>query len=435
MFVLHGSLDLGVWLFFGTVHFRYYSHNCIDVEVGTPGSNEHWRFTGVYGFAANGDRMRTWNLLRSLESQASLPWLVAGDFNEILCNAEKSGGPPRGAIPMLNFRRALVDCGLKDLGFFGSKFTWCNRYTKERLDRACSTPSWSAMYPCSRVVTLPPNKYDHNPLLIEVKAEPFAQRRRSRRFRFEEMWAQHQDSTSVIQQGWTLPTTGDPMAQVCKKIHYTGALLMEWHLGVFQQRRTEMKLIQEKLDALMCAPFHSDQFAEQSVLRVRFNELLSLDEAYWRQRSRVLWLKDGDRNSVFFHRRASNRRSRNRFSGLMDENGVWCSKPSEYTGILTRYYDNIFKSEGSDFEAMEEVLQAVLPCVSSDMNDSLIAPYTDEEIKKALFQMHPSKSPGPDGMSPFFIKNIGMWCIMMFVLLLEIFCRLGVYFSGPILLI
>lgn len=160
--------------------------------------------------------------------------------------------------------------------------------------------SWSAMYPCSRVLTLPPNKSNHNPLLIEVNAEPFVQRRRSQRFYFEEMWAHQQDSTSVIQQGWTLPTTGDPMAQVCKKIQSTGHLLMEWHLGVFQQRRTEMKLVQDKLDALMGAPFHPDQFAEQSALRVRFNELLSLDEAYWRQRSRVLWLKDGDRNFAFF---------------------------------------------------------------------------------------------------------------------------------------
>lgn len=50
--------------------------------------------------------------------------------------------------------------------------------------------------------------------------------------------------------------------------------------------------------------------------------------------------------------------------------------------------------------------------VSVDMNEALLAYYTDEEIKKALFQMHPSKSPGPNGMSPFFSKIFGMWFIM-----------------------
>lgn len=167
-----------------------------------------------------------------------------------------------------------------------------------------------------------------------------------------------------------------------------------------------MKLVQEKLDALMGAPFNPDQFAEQNALRIRFIELLSLDEAYWRQRSHVLWLKDGDRNSAFFHRRASNRRSRNKIKGLNDENGDWISNPAAVSGILARYYDHIFKSEGvDDHDAMSEVLQTIQPRVTTSMNDSLVAHYTDEEIKQALFQMHPSNSPGPDGMSPFFYKK------------------------------
>lgn len=81
---------------------------------------------------AQGDRIQTWNLLRSLASQASLPWLVTGDFNEILCNAKKSGGPPRGATQVLNFCRALVDCGLKDLGFCGPNS--CGAIDLERRD-------------------------------------------------------------------------------------------------------------------------------------------------------------------------------------------------------------------------------------------------------------------------------------------------------------
>lgn len=220
------------------VRVRHFSHNHIDMEVGHVGSAELWRFTSIYGFAANDSRVRTWDLLRTLAAQTSLPWLVAGDFNEILTRSEKSGGLSRGAAPMARFRWALVDCDLLDMGFVGSKFTWSNRHTKERLDRSCFTPSWKSLYPCSQTLVLPPSTSDHNPLLIEILATPVSRRRRPRRFRFEEMWAQHQDSSAVIKKGWAIPSTGEPMFQVCRKIQSTGELLMEWHLGIFQQRQT-----------------------------------------------------------------------------------------------------------------------------------------------------------------------------------------------------
>lgn len=162
------------------------------------------------------------------------------------------------------------------------------------------------------------------------------------------MWSQYQDSSTVCQKGWVVPSTGEPMAQICMKIHSTGRSLMEWYKSVFQQWQTEMKLVQEKLDTIMIKPRSSDQFDEEIVLQVCFNELLSLDEAYWRQRLQVLWLKDGDQNAAFFHRRASNRCSGNQIKGLTDENNIWHNNPGEFTRILVRYYENIFKYEGVD---------------------------------------------------------------------------------------
>ncbi|XP_024199819.1 uncharacterized protein LOC112203021 [Rosa chinensis] len=74
------------------------------------------------------------------------------------------------------------------------------------------------------------------------------------------------------------------------------------------------------------------------------------------------------------------------------------------------YFQCIFTAEQVSPEAIAEVVNAT-PCrVTQNMNEALLASYTNEEIKKALFQMHPSKSPGPDGMSPFF--NQKYWDIV-----------------------
>ncbi len=43
--------------------------------------------------------------------------------------------------------------------------------------------------------------------------------------------------------------------------------------------------------------------------------------------------------------------------------------------------------------------------VSEETNQRLLQPYTSEEVQAALFQMHPSKAPGSDGMSSFFFQK------------------------------
>ncbi|KAL0407262.1 UNVERIFIED_CONTAM: hypothetical protein Slati_4040100 [Sesamum latifolium] len=115
----------------------------IDVSAQLEDNQSWWRFTGIYGAPDISQRVDTWRLLTRLHAQSTRDWLCAGDFNEILDRSEKSGGPPRLNWQMRNFRTALTECGLSDIGFTGSPFTWINRHASpytvyERLDRACA---------------------------------------------------------------------------------------------------------------------------------------------------------------------------------------------------------------------------------------------------------------------------------------------------------
>ena len=51
---------------------------------------------------------------------------------------------------------------------------------------------------------------------------------------------------------------------------------------------------------------------------------------------------------------------------------------------------------------MDNILNSVNRVVTKGMNETLTQPYTEDEVRQALFQMHPSKTPELDGMSPFF---------------------------------
>ncbi|XP_062013360.1 uncharacterized protein LOC133729796 [Rosa rugosa] len=355
-----------------TVNFQSSSPHHIDVEVGKKGSSDLWRFTGLYGFAARTQRHQTWNLIRTLAGEAcALPWLMAGDFNEILCQLDKSGGPPRAAGAMDDFRGTMNSCGLYDMGYYGSRFTWSNRFTKERLDRAFQSTLWRESFPFSRVLTLPPSDSDHCPILIEVSAERLQPWQALRRFRFEELWHQYPKCTEIIKQCWAQPLTGNAINQLGAKINNTGTHLWEWHKKEVSKSKGEMRVIQEKMKDIMSHPYTPQQYEEQRQLHVKYSALLAQEETYWRQRSKAFWLKDGDKNTAFFHRKTSNRRSKNRIKGLVDD----------------------------------AVLEAVDERVTPDMNSELTKPYVESEIKDALFQMHPSKSPGLDGMSSFFFQK------------------------------
>jgi hypothetical protein len=61
----------------------FMSNNHIDAEI-TEVDGFVWRFTGTYGDPHTEGKTNTWMLLRTLKHQNNKPWLMAGDFNEIL---------------------------------------------------------------------------------------------------------------------------------------------------------------------------------------------------------------------------------------------------------------------------------------------------------------------------------------------------------------
>ena len=105
---------------------------------------EDFRF---YGHLDMSKRQSSWQLIETLHAQCGMPWVVYGDFNEILHPNGKLGWRERVANQIRNFRDVLSRCGLVDLGFVGQKYTWCNgrhgeHRTLLRLDRMVANEAW-----------------------------------------------------------------------------------------------------------------------------------------------------------------------------------------------------------------------------------------------------------------------------------------------------
>jgi hypothetical protein len=201
------SGGLALWWRDGVdVSVRPWCQYYIDAKIKQ--GNVEWRFTGIYGEPRTQLRQKTWDVIRYLRAQDELPWLCAGDFNEITRQEEQCGGNVRSAAQMERFRDCLSDCGLADLGFSGYAFTWNNRRegsdnVQARLDRATCNSSFSNLFPATSVEHIITEESDHLAILIRV-ADSFPNQRsmNQRGFRFEEMWTRHEGFQSMIERAW-----------------------------------------------------------------------------------------------------------------------------------------------------------------------------------------------------------------------------------------
>ena len=84
------------------------------------------------------------------------------------------------------------------------------------------------------------------------------------------------------------------------------------------------------------------EMGERAMVRSQIQNLLSLEEVLWRQKPRMLCIKEGNNNTKFFHKVANSRRRHNHIS-MLEVDGVMYEDELEMADQVVQFYKNLYK--------------------------------------------------------------------------------------------
>ena len=226
---------------------------------------------------------------------------------------------------------------------------------------------------------------------------------RQKYLHYEIDWEREPEAAQVIDEAWSNAGEKTNLGDINKALGKVMSAFKSWSNTKVKNVCRELEKARKKLVELMQSNADRIQIRQATD---HMNEMLYREEMLWLQRSRVNWLKEGDRNTRFFHSRAVWRAKKNKITKLRDAEGTVQKSTTVLEDMATEYFEKVYTADPNlDPECVTRLIQEK---VTEEMNAKLCADFNDEEIAQALFQIGPLKSPDPDGFpARFYQRNWG----------------------------
>ncbi|KAF8104398.1 hypothetical protein N665_0172s0030 [Sinapis alba] len=184
--------------------------------------------------------------------------------------------------------------------------------------------------------------------------------------RYDNRWRLQPEVRRVINEVWNKECADLPPAKFHQVIKRLRNALSRWRSKQKLNSQKEIQRIKQEIQGV----YEKDciDYDHLNSLKLLLQMYYRMEEEYWRTKSRVLWLQAGDKNTRFFHAKTKQRRNFNRIIHIQDEAGTHYSK-------------------------------------NEDIQNHIVSPITENEVRAAVFSINPDKSPGPDGMNAGFYRH------------------------------
>jgi hypothetical protein len=237
---------------------------------------------------------------------------------------------------------------------------------------------------------------DHAPIFLASGCPQSGKRA----FKFENMWLKEEGFVAKVKVWWdSFQFFGSPSFVLAKKLEALKWEIMRWNLEEFGDVRERNKASCEELKALDRTEEGKQLTEEEKDRRKQISKELEAsllqEEISWRQKSRIRWLKEGNKCTKFFHQ-VANANRRNNFIESLVLNGTSTSDPTIISNHIVNFYNSLF-TEPLSWRPRLDNLEFDMLLVSEA--SSLEEPFEEREVIKG---MDGDKAPGPSGFSMAF---------------------------------
>ncbi|XP_021727814.1 uncharacterized protein LOC110694925 [Chenopodium quinoa] len=255
--------------------------------------------TMVYGLSTVAEREGLWAHISKISPPGDDPWILCGDFNNIL-NLEDRIGSQCTLAEVEQFRSYLRMNNLTDFNVGGLYYTWTNKQGVEdrvctKIDRAIVNDGWLNMFPNFSAEFLPKGLMDHTPCCMNLDTNAGNTKKP---FRFFNMWTDAPCFHDIVQKVWDRPIQGTTMYRVVKKLKALKHDLKLLNLTHFSSiESTDLATskvwaeIQRKFNA---DPTNTEFIQQEHEPRIAYNEAHTARFLFLKQKAKTHWLKEGD---------------------------------------------------------------------------------------------------------------------------------------------
>ncbi|XP_077253652.1 uncharacterized protein LOC143892704 [Tasmannia lanceolata] len=332
-------------------------------------SNNQFEFTVVYASNNAVERRILWDNMNNLATGIHRPWIALGDFNVIRFSDERWGGRDPIQADIQDFNCCIDTLSLTDVRSIWHFLTWNNNSRMgnlklRRLDRALVNED-----------------------------------------RFHNMWLMDTSLYEIVERAWNIQFDGNPMFRATKKLKEVKKSIKEWNDKTFGRIDTKIPMLKQNLEGiqsrLQAHPFSYVLRKEESPAKEDLCRISRQEEALFHQKSKINWLNLGDSNTAFFHSAMNMRRNQNSIQAIARTDGEITTNPDEIEDILVSYFHSTLNHN----QSFEGDTQDPSKTLSIEEANSLILPFSNEEIREVVFKADGNKAPGPDCFNGSFFKS------------------------------